>query len=228
MPSCTPALAPQSIIHTTATGTVENASQRWLSPGSGVNLGGPTTALWNRDRVSQSRHPGPPATSQSALPVTLSVFSLNRYPLSNSTACSAGDTRLTMTKGPAVLKLTVRRGDNRERRQPPQPRMLRSLSSCGTSPSVALPACTHPSSPKATSDPKALCSRSALAHHSTDPSGSSHALRHVAVYCLNHTLDAKAVRVEMQLVSASCRTPGISDTVTLSMTEWGVAVREIS
>lgn len=33
MPSCNPSLAPQSIVHTTATGTIENASQRRLSPG---------------------------------------------------------------------------------------------------------------------------------------------------------------------------------------------------
>ena len=112
--------------------------------------------------------------------------------------------------------------------QPSQPRTRSSPSSCGTFPSVAFPACTHPSSPRATSDPKALCSHTALARHSTDPSGPSHAPRHVAVYYLNLTLDAKAVRVETQLVSASWCIPGISDTATLSMTEWGVAVREIS
>lgn len=109
------------------------------------------------------------------------------------------------------------------------PRTLRGPSSCGTFPSVALPVHSHPSSsPRAMSDPKALCSHTALEHHRTDPSGSSHALRHVAAYCLNCTLDAKAVRVETQLISASCCIPGTSDTATVSMTEWSVAVREIS
>ena len=43
--------------------------------GSRVNLGEPTTALWNRDRVSQSLHPGPPATSShSTLPFIPNIY----------------------------------------------------------------------------------------------------------------------------------------------------------
>lgn len=80
MPSCMPSLAPQSIIHTTAPETIENASQRWLSPGE---RGEPQRAhhCWNRDRVSQSLHPGPPATSfHSTLPFTLFFYHLTDMP----------------------------------------------------------------------------------------------------------------------------------------------------